>query len=526
MSGHGSDHRKGQIVALEKALSVLELFGPETPELRITDIARMAEMNRSSAQRIVHTLVETGLLLRDERSSTLTLSHRVADLAHTYLTSNNLIEFVMPSLVDLNASTGLSCDLWLLDKDDVITLARVPSPVASLTIAPTGQRLPMASAPGRALLGLMSETQRKSCLQRLVQNNCLSPSSGATIEEGIEQEQGQGFAFDAAETTLGRTMLAVAFGNAAGDPLAAVSLAGPSSDPGALKALGQQLARAAHHLSELRISSGTRPLFLERKADPHLLLIHPDSDPLFVNSVGKGIHLLRLFRPSTPELTLTELHRLAGFPVPTVQRLTETLISTGYLLKDHRRRTFQLSVRALDLLFKFQMSSPLLKALWPRLIRLREECGLRCSFCILDGTEIVHLLHVQSRPHRSFRTAYAGRRLPSLSSSGGRAILSYLDDHEIEAILNNSVIEMATPHTVADKELIRQEIKGARQRGYAFTDRQSIREEVNVAAAILDANRRPLGAIVVSAPVKNWSIERLDRVVAPLLLSHARSGGF
>ncbi|WP_149743788.1 IclR family transcriptional regulator [Rhizobium sp. NFACC06-2] len=527
MSGHGSDHRKGQIVALEKALSVLELFGPERPELRITDIARMAEMNRSSAQRIVHTLVETGLLLRDEHSSTLTLSHRVADLAHTYLTSNNLIEFVMPSLVDLNASTGLSCDLWLLDKDDVITLARVPSPVASLTIAPTGQRLPLAaSAPGRALLGLMSDIQRNSCLQRLVQNNRLAPASATTIEKGVEQELAQGFAFDAAETKVGQTMLAVAFRNASGDPLAAISLAGPSSNPSELKALGQQLSRAAHHLSELRISNGTRPLFLEQKADPHLLPIPADTDPLFVNSVGKGIHLLRLFRPSTPEFTLTELHRLAGFPIPTVQRLTETLISTGYLLKDDRRRTFELSVRALDLLFKFQMSNPLLKVLWPRLIRLREECGLRCSFCILDGTEIVHLLHVQSRPHPSFRTAYAGRRLPSLSSSGGRAILSYLTDHEIEAILGNSVIEMATPHTIANKELIRQEIKDARQRGYAFTDRQSIREEVNVAAAILDANRRPLGAIVVSAPVKNWSIERLDRVVAPLLLSHARSGGF
>jgi DNA-binding IclR family transcriptional regulator len=180
----------------------------------------------------------------------------------------------------------------------------------------------------------------------------------------------------------------------------------------------------------------------------------------------------------------------------------------------------------LDLLFKFQMSNSLLKMLWPRLIRLREECGLRCSFCILDGTEIVHLLHVQSRPHPSFRTAYAGRRLPSLSSSGGRAILSYLDEPEIDMILNDSIIEMATPHTIADKAMIRAEIREARHRGYAFTDRQSIHDEVNVAAAVFDSNRRPLGAIVVSAPVKNWSIERLDRVVAPLLLSHARSGGF
>jgi DNA-binding IclR family transcriptional regulator len=527
MRGKESDHDKGQIIALAKALSVLELFSPETPELRITDIARMAEMNRSSAQRIVHTLVETGLLSRDERSATLTLSHRVADLAHTYLASSNLIEFAMPTLVDLNAATGLSCDLWLLDKDDVITLARVPSPAASLTIAPTGQRLPMAaSAPGRALLGLMSEAERQSCLQRLVQNHRLSPASATPIEKRVEEEKGRGFAFDAADGKPGQTMLAVAFCNAAGEPLAAISLAGSSSDPDALKALGQQLSRAAHHLSELRILNGTRPLLLERKAEPDLFRIEGDTDPLFVSSVAKGIRLLRLFRPSTPELTLTELHRSAGFPIPTVQRLTETLIAAGYLLKDYRRRTFRLSVRALDLLFKFQMSNPLLKVLWPRLIRLREECGLRCSFCILDGTEIVHLLHVQSRPQPSFRTAYAGRRLPSLSSSGGRAILSYLEDHEIDAILEDSVIEMATPHTIADKALIRQEIRDARQRGYAFTDRQSIREEVNVAAAILDANRRPLGAIVVSAPVKNWSIERLDRVVAPLLLSHARSGGF
>ncbi len=520
----GSDRRRDHIAALQKAFSVLELFGPETPELRITDIAALAEMTRSSAQRIVHTLVETGLLRRDERTATLTLTHRVADLAHTYLTSNSLIELVMPTLVDLNAATGLSCDLWLMDKDDVITLARVPSPAASLTIAPTGQRLPMsASAPGRALLGLMSEGQRQSYLQRLAEDHRLSANM---MENVIEQESRQGFAFDAGATKTEQSMLAVAFRNAAGEPLAAISISGPSSDPDKLKTLGGDIAHAAHHLSELRISPGTRPLFFEQKADQHPVLIEGENDPLFVASIEKGIHLLRSFKPSSPELTLTELHRMTGFPIPTVQRLTETLITMEYLRKDDRRRTYQLSVRALDLLFRFQMSNPLLKALWPRLIRLREECGLRCSFCILDGTEIVHLLHVQSRPHPSFRTAYAGRRLPSLSSSGGRAILSYLDEHEIEAILDDSTIEMATPHTIADKALIRQDIRDSRQRGYAFTDRQSIRDEVNVAATILDANRRPLGALVVSAPVKNWSIERLERVVAPLLLSHARSGGF
>lgn len=41
----------------------------------------------------------------------------------------------------------------------------------------------------------------------------------------------------------------------------------------------------------------------------------------------------------------------------------------------------------------------------------------------------------------------------------------------------------------------------------AFTDGQSIREDVNVSAAVLVANIEPFAAIVLSAPVSNWSIE-------------------
>jgi DNA-binding IclR family transcriptional regulator len=523
----GKDDHRGHIAALEKAFRVLELFGPETPELRIADISQLADMNRSSAQRMVHTLVETGMLNRDERTATLTLTHRVADIAHTYLTSNNLIEFVMPHLVGLNAATGLSCDLWLLDEDDVITLARVPSPAASLAIAPTGQRLKaIGSAPGRALLCLLSAQDSNSRWQHLVENERLSPDTAHVLQDTLAQEKLAGFSFEEGARTGGQNMLSVAFRNGAGEPLAAISLAGPSTDPVGLKALGETLARTAHQLSELRITASARPAYFEQKTETVWPLLEGENDPLFVASIGKGLHLLQFFKPSSPERTLTELHRLTGFPVATVQRLTDTLMAIGYLNKDERRRTFHLSVRGLDLLFKFQMSNPLLKSLWPRLIRLREECGLRCSFCILDGLEIVHLLHVQSHPNPSFRTAYAGRRLPAISSSGGRAILSHLGQSEIDAILNDSVVELATPHTVADKSIIGREISDARQRGYAFTDRQSIRDEVNIATAILDASRRPLGAIVVSAPVKNWSVERLERVVAPILLSHARSGAF
>lgn len=519
----GKPERRARVAALEKAFAVLELFGPDAPELRIADIAARTGLNRSSAQRTAYTLVQAGYLRRNERTATLRLSHRTGNLAHVYLSSNQLIELVMPLLVELNAASGLSYDLWLRDGGEAITLARVPSPAASLTLAPIGQRVALnQTAAGRALLALLAESERENRLAPLP-GRAQGVTEAGVLRERLRREAEAGFSFDTSLTGARQNMVAAAFRDGAGRPLAALSVSGFVEKAGQVEALGETVRAAACRLTELRITPGLRPANFEGKPERTRSLADEADHPLFIASIGKGLHLLQFFRPETPSLTLTELHRLTGFPIPTVQRLIDTLLFIGYLEKDVRQRTLHLSVRSLDLLFRFQMGSPLLKAVWPRLIRLREECGLRCSFCILDGLEIVHLLHVQSRPHMAFRTAYPGRRLPAVSSSGGRAMLSLLPEAEMDAILAESVIEPTTPHTVTDKQAVRAEILAARRRGHAFTDRQSIREEVNVSAAILDAKRRPLGAIVVSAPVRSWSVERLECEVVPLLMSHARS---
>ena len=88
-------------------------------------------------------------------------------------------------------------------------------------------------------------------------------------------------------------------------------------------------------------------------------------------------------------------------------------------------------------------------------------------------------------------------------------MLSWLPDDEVREILQNSVIDSVTPHTVIDKDAILADIKRASTRGVAFTDRQSVRDELNVAAAVRGPDGRPLGAIVVSAPARTWTIDRL-----------------
>lgn len=508
--------RRARIAALEKAFAILELFGPNAPELRIADIATRTGMNRSSAQRLAHTLVTSGWLSRETASGVLSLSHRAGYPAHVYLASNHLIDLIMPLVVELNARTGLSCDLWLADGSDAITLARVPSPAASLALAPIGSRVALRdAAPGRAILARLSPTASPYDED--------DPAYDAELAQRLARERDVGYAHDSIRAGETGHVIAVAFRDAAGKPIGAISVSG-LRDETAVSDVAARLLEAASRAGDLRVTPMVRSANIEPNTRYVWPLVADESDPLAVTAVAKGLHLLQFFHPDRPLLTLTELSRQTGFPVPTVQRITETLCSLGYLRKDERKRCYYISVRSLDLLYRFQMGSGLIQSIWPRLIRLREECGLRCSFCVLDGTEIVHLLHVQSRPQPAFRTAYPGRRLPAVSSSGGRAMLSWLPEEEMDAILLASTMEPGTPQTVTDKRVVRTEIIAGRQRGVAFTDRQSIRDEVNVAAAIPGIGGRPAGAIVVSAPVPRWTVERLEREVVPLLLSHARGG--
>lgn len=515
-----SDYR-ARIAAIGKAFAVLELFGPETPELRITDIAAQGDMSRSSAQRLVHTLLKCGWLHRDTSGTLLSLGHRAVDPAFVYLSSNQLMELVMPFVVELNARTALSCDLWLRDRSDLVTLSRIPSPAFSLALAPVGSRVQLAnSTPGQALLSCLSRQEQQEILSDLA---AISGDDRDAILERLALENEAGYTLGSEAGANAERIVAASFRGADGEPIGVLSMSGFRDDATGRKAT-DLLLETISTINALRLASTTGATTFYPGSRVIWPLPDTEDDALEIASVTKALHLLQFLHPGAPLLTLTELARKTGFPIPTVQRIVDTLMDLGYLARHDRKRAYHIDLRSLDLLYRFQMSSDLVRSVWPRLIRFREECGLRCSFCILDGTEIVHLLHVQSRPGPDYRTAHPGRRFLAASSSGGRAMLSWLPDEEVRQILQDSVIDPFTPHTVVDKEAILADIKCASNRGVAFTDRQSVRDELNVAAAVRDVDGRPLGAIVVSAPARTWSIDRLEKEVVPSLLSHSRSG--
>ena len=76
------------VQSLERGLSVITAFGPTTPELTLSDVARATGLTRAAARRFLLTLADLGYVRNDGRF--FSLSPRVLELGYAYLSSLTL----------------------------------------------------------------------------------------------------------------------------------------------------------------------------------------------------------------------------------------------------------------------------------------------------------------------------------------------------------------------------------------------------------------------------------------------------
>jgi len=104
--------------------------------------------------------------------------------------------------------------------------------------------------------------------------------------------------------------------------------------------------------------------------------------------------------------------------------------------------------------------------------------------------------------------AEIGLRAPAYCVAAGKALLAYRPALEVEAVLRK--VRAHTPHTIVDRERLRQEIAQVRTRGYA-TNVEGWRPGVAGAAApVLVGVDNAIAALAILGPVDRLDAPRLD----------------
>ena len=150
-----------------KAFRVLTAFSVSEPRLTLTQLVEKLDIDKSTAQRFTHTLLNMGYLDKDPVTKTLGMTVKVMDLAHIYLATSPLVSAALPYMVHLNAETGETVNLTVLDGPDVVFVSRIVGRNLLSTGVIIGTRLPAyVTATGLSMMSLLPPEQVQSILEQ------------------------------------------------------------------------------------------------------------------------------------------------------------------------------------------------------------------------------------------------------------------------------------------------------------------------------------------------------------------------
>ncbi len=216
------------VLSVEKAFRVLECFRADSQSLSLTQIAMLAELDKSAAQRFTHTLTSLGYLRKDPETKRFELTPRTLNIGYVYTRTNTLLKRAMPYLLHLSKETEETVNLTFLDDTDIVFVARFLSRHVLNTDVTIGSRMPAyCTAPGRAILAFLPDTERDAILDRS-NRAALTPHTIWKREDLISllrkcRQNGYATAFE--EVFAGDASVAAPVLNLEGRVLAAVNIA-------------------------------------------------------------------------------------------------------------------------------------------------------------------------------------------------------------------------------------------------------------------------------------------------------------
>ena len=252
--GRGS--ASGGVQSIERAFDLLEMLADAGGALGLSELAANSGLPLPTVHRLMRTLVNRGYV-RQEASRRYTLGSRLIWLGET--SSRLLGTWLRPFLAQLVRETGETANLAMLDGDEVVYIAQVPSPHSMRMFTEPGRRVRVhCTAVGKAMLAQLSPEQARSLLGR----SDMPASTPTTITDPdlllahLEVIRKQGYAVDEGEQEVGVRCFAVAVPDA---PAAmAISTSGPQArmtDEAAARII-PALKHAALELSKAMAAEG------------------------------------------------------------------------------------------------------------------------------------------------------------------------------------------------------------------------------------------------------------------------------
>lgn len=244
------------IQSVKRAFDVLGSLG-DGP-LGVTEVAERAGLPKSTAARVLATLVGEGAVEQVPGDTSYRLGPRLITLAAGFSLTRSLAAIARPMLIDLAESSGEAAGLAMPDGDLVHYIDQVDTVQPVLVRDWTGARIPLhAVSSGQVLLAFRTPAAIERFLERPMERfTGRTLTEADAVRERLREVRRQGYTWAIDEFEAGISSIAAPIADASGEVIAAVHVHGPSyrfPAEGSKAELAQQVLAGA-----ARIAAGLR----------------------------------------------------------------------------------------------------------------------------------------------------------------------------------------------------------------------------------------------------------------------------
>ncbi|MBE0532244.1 MAG: IclR family transcriptional regulator [Rhodospirillales bacterium] len=237
-----------------RALRVLEILGSSRWPVPVGAVAEGIGADRSTAYRMLMTLMEAGYVARDAASRNYRLSYKIVSLTKWLLAADDASESIMACLRDISAQTGETAHYSVLDGDETVLVFRAKGTQLVNVDFQIGDRAALhCTSIGKVFLAFedvrLVDRIAKNGLPKRARRTITDPDR---LRAEVQRVRRQGFAFDDFEFADDMRCVAVPVFGKNGALVGGISLSGPSSrySQAKLEELRDCALVAARNLSE------------------------------------------------------------------------------------------------------------------------------------------------------------------------------------------------------------------------------------------------------------------------------------
>ena len=241
---------------------------------------------------------------------------------------------------------------------------------------------------------------------------------------------------------------------------------------------------------------------------------NPREDGEYLNSLARGLSVLRAFSKSKPGMTLSELAAATNLNPAVVRRCLNTLGHLGYVTK--KDKLFLLRPEVFSLGSAYIESMNLEEVVTPSLQKVRDKTGNSTALAVLSGQDILFMVYVSTKLLTRI-VAGVGTRFPAYATSAGRVLLAHMEKEKLNEYLGNLDPVPLTEATVTSKNELRRILANIRKQGYASTQGELDFGVVSVGVPLYSEEGKVIASLSCSTSLARQSLEAMEKEIVPAL---------